>query len=59
MKKIFLKSYLTLVFMTLAAFAFAQDRVVSGTVRDESGSPMPGVNVIVSGTTNEIGRAHV
>jgi len=52
MKKIFLKSYLTLVFMTLAAFAFAQDRVVSGTVRDESGSPMPGVNVIVSGTTN-------
>jgi TonB-linked SusC/RagA family outer membrane protein len=52
MKKIFLKSYLTLVFMTLAAFAFAQDRVVSGTVKDESGSPMPGVNVIVSGTTN-------
>lgn len=52
MKKIFLKSYLTLAFMTLAAFAFAQDRVLTGTVRDESGSPMPGVNVIVSGTTS-------
>ncbi|MBK8291719.1 MAG: TonB-dependent receptor [Flammeovirgaceae bacterium] len=51
MKKIFLKSYLTLAFMALASFAFAQDRVVSGTVRDESGSPMPGVNVMVSGTT--------
>lgn len=38
--------------MTLAAFAFAQDRVLTGTVRDESGSPMPGVNVIVSGTTS-------
>jgi TonB-dependent SusC/RagA subfamily outer membrane receptor len=52
MKKIFLKSYLTIAFMALTAFAFAQDRVVSGTIRDESGSPMPGVNVIVSGTTN-------
>ncbi len=30
----------------------AQDRSVSGTVVDESGSPMPGVNVIVSGTSN-------
>ncbi len=31
--------------------ALAQDRVVTGTVRDESGSAMPGVNVIVSGTS--------
>lgn len=28
------------------------ERVVTGTIRDESGSPMPGVNVIVGGTSN-------
>ena len=32
--------------------AYAQDRVVSGTVTDESGSAMPGVNIVIKGTSN-------
>lgn len=31
--------------------AVGQGRTVSGVVRDESGSPLPGVNVVVKGTT--------
>jgi TonB-linked SusC/RagA family outer membrane protein len=31
---------------------FAQDKVVSGTVKDETGSPIPGVSVLVKGTTS-------
>lgn len=30
---------------------YSQSRAVTGTVTDESGSPMPGVNVIIKGTT--------
>lgn len=55
MKKLYSKAKrMMLLFLWLAGShaALAQDRVVSGTVRDESGSPMPGVNVIVSGTSN-------
>ncbi|MBX2900499.1 MAG: TonB-dependent receptor [Cyclobacteriaceae bacterium] len=43
---------LLFLWLTGATAAMAQERVVSGTVRDESGSAMPGVNVIVSGTSN-------
>lgn len=55
MKKLYNKTRrLVLLFLWLAGAtaAMAQERVVTGTVRDESGSPMPGVNVIVSGTSN-------
>lgn len=38
-----------LVFST--TYALAQEKTVSGTVSDESGMPLPGVNVIVQGTT--------
>jgi len=31
--------------------AFAQERSVSGTVKDENGAPMPGVSVLVVGTS--------
>ncbi|AWH86886.1 SusC/RagA family TonB-linked outer membrane protein [Flavobacterium album] len=31
--------------------SFAQERTVSGTVSDEAGFPIPGVNVVVKGTT--------
>lgn len=34
-----------------AASAIAQDRPISGTVKDESGVSLPGVNIIVKGTT--------
>ena len=30
---------------------FAQDRTITGTVTDDAGSPMPGVNIAVKGTT--------
>ena len=31
---------------------YAQDRNVSGTVKDEGGNPMPGVNIIIKGTSS-------
>ncbi|MGB3608292.1 SusC/RagA family TonB-linked outer membrane protein, partial [Psychroserpens sp.] len=31
---------------------FAQDKSISGTVSDASGLPLPGVNIVVQGTTN-------
>lgn len=33
-----------------SGFVWAQERVVSGTVRDEGGGAMPGVNVLIKGT---------
>jgi TonB-linked SusC/RagA family outer membrane protein len=33
-------------------FTFAQEKTISGTVSDENGLPLPGVNIIVKGTTN-------
>jgi len=37
-------------FFLIASYSWAQDRTVSGTVTDKDG-PLPGVNVIVKGTT--------
>ena len=34
------------------AFVQAQEKSVSGTVTDQEGVPLPGVNIIVKGTTN-------
>lgn len=34
------------------AFAYAQEKTVTGTVTDQDGVPLPGVNIIVKGTTN-------
>lgn len=36
--------------MLFSAFAFGQNRVISGTVTDESGTTLPGVSVIIKGT---------
>ena len=44
------KLLLMLSFFLIASYSWAQDRTVSGTVTDEDG-PLPGVNVIVKGTT--------
>lgn len=50
-----LLSRFAMVFL-LAGFCFssasAQDRTVSGTIVDETGEGLPGVNVIIKGTTN-------
>ncbi|MBD0404570.1 TonB-dependent receptor [Flammeovirga sp. EKP202] len=40
--------------LTLIFFGFeatAQDRIVSGTVKDEAGAPLPGVNIKIKGTS--------
>lgn len=42
---------LTLLFALMMQISFAQERTVSGTVTDEAGFPIPGVNVVVKGTT--------
>jgi hypothetical protein len=51
MKKLYESLSLTLAIMLmLASVALAQERVVTGTVADETGTGMPGVNVLVKGT---------
>jgi len=36
----------------LAAVALAQSRAVTGTVKDPSGAPIPGANIVVKGTAS-------
>ena len=43
---------LTLLLALAVQYTFAQEKLISGTVADESGLPLPGVNIIVKGTTN-------
>ena len=43
---------LTLFLAFVVQFTFAQEKTISGTVSDENGLPLPGVNIIVKGTTN-------
>ena len=45
-----LNGFLTLFIALLVQISFAQDRVVSGTVSDNNGLPLPGVNVLIKGT---------
>ncbi len=42
---------LTLLLAFVVQFTFAQEKTISGTVSDNSGIPLPGVNIIVKGTT--------
>jgi TonB-linked SusC/RagA family outer membrane protein len=46
MKKLYL---LTLLALFPLAFAFAQIRLIKGTVRDQSGSPIPGASILIKG----------
>jgi len=56
MKKKFVKRFLPYcliaVFMAFSSIANAQQKTVSGTVTDEAGQPLPGVTIVVKGTTN-------
>lgn len=45
-----LQGFLTLILAFMMQITFAQDRIISGTVSDETG-PLPGVNVLKKGTT--------
>ncbi|NHM06521.1 SusC/RagA family TonB-linked outer membrane protein [Flavobacterium sp. CYK-4] len=49
--KLKLNGILTLLLVLMAQLTHAQDITASGTVTDPSGLPIPGVNVIVKGTT--------
>ncbi len=52
MKKIYMRLSMTAaLLLMLASVVLAQERTVTGTVTDESGSGMPGVNVLVKGTS--------
>jgi len=42
---------LTLLLALVAQITFAQEKTISGTVSDNSGLPIPGVNILVRGTT--------
>ena len=43
---------LTLLMALIVHLSFAQEKTVTGTVTDQSGLPLPGVNIVVEGTTN-------
>ena len=44
--------FLVLLIVLVAQITFAQERVVSGVVSDNTGLPLPGVSVLVKGTKN-------
>ena len=46
-----LRVLLTMLCALTMQISFAQERAVSGTVSDESGFPIPGVNVVIKGTS--------
>ena len=50
MKK--LNRFLALIVALFVQISFAQDKTVSGSVSDDSGMPLAGVNIIVQGTSS-------
>ena len=51
MKQRYLILKLMLILGLASTAALAQQRIVSGTIKDSKGSSLPGVNVIVKGTS--------
>lgn len=51
-RKHFILSLLLLFSLVIAHDSFGQNVPVSGTVLDDMGQPLPGVNVVIKGTTN-------
>ncbi|MGS2727302.1 SusC/RagA family TonB-linked outer membrane protein [Psychroserpens sp. BH13MA-6] len=49
--KLSLSKTLTLLLLLVVQLSLAQEQTISGTVSDASGQPVPGVNIIVKGTT--------
>jgi TonB-linked SusC/RagA family outer membrane protein len=50
--KLKFNGFLAMLLLLMAQLTYAQDKSVSGTVTDQSGLPLPGVNVLVKGTQN-------
>ena len=46
-----LRGILTLLLAFVVHMSFAQEKTISGTITDQDGLPLPGVNVVVLGTT--------
>ncbi|MEJ2161955.1 MAG: SusC/RagA family TonB-linked outer membrane protein [Robiginitalea sp.] len=46
-----LNGILTLLLAFVVQISFAQEKAISGTVTDQDGLPLPGVNIVVEGTT--------
>lgn len=44
-------SLLTLLMAFVVQFSFAQEKTITGTISDENGLPLPGVNIVIKGTT--------
>ncbi|WP_026450499.1 SusC/RagA family TonB-linked outer membrane protein [Aequorivita capsosiphonis] len=42
---------LTLLIVLIVQLSFAQEKTISGTVADDTGLPLPGVNIIIKGTS--------
>lgn len=47
-----LRGVLTLLLAFVVQVSFAQDKTITGAVSDQDGLPLPGVNILVDGTTN-------
>ncbi|WP_373057132.1 SusC/RagA family TonB-linked outer membrane protein [Zunongwangia sp. H14] len=47
-------SILTLLLAFVVQLTFAQERTITGTVTDEGGLPLPGVNVLIKGTSTGV-----
>ncbi len=46
-----LSGILTLLLVLIVQFTFAQEKSISGSVTDDTGLPLPGVNIIIKGTS--------
>ncbi len=46
-----IKNYLMMLFIFAASSVWAQTEIITGTVIDDSGMPLPGANVIIKGTS--------
>ncbi|WP_437371337.1 SusC/RagA family TonB-linked outer membrane protein [Maribacter litoralis] len=46
-----LTTIFTVLFLFLSAITHGQDKTISGTVTDQDGQPLPGVTVLITGTT--------
>lgn len=52
--KLKFNGFLALLLVLITQISFAQDITVNGVVQDQAGLPIPGVNVLVKGTTNGV-----
>ena len=53
------KLFLIIVLISCSFFAFAQQRTLKGTVKDEKGEAIIGATVIVKGTTTGTTKFHL